>query len=270
MTTDPKRAFPLLALVALSLLTGCIGSRHSPDYFTRCTSCVPEFLYPRGEQPVAPTLTRLSLPLRVGIGFVPGTPSTMECGGIYHSFRSDTRNPYRQELSEVDRGSLMSRIAGHFRALPSVAGFVLLPSSSFMPEGGYENLDILAKRKHVDVVVLLSYDQVQRTNSGVLALTYWTLLGAVFIPAEKIETDTMIDAVVIDIASRRMLFRAPGTSNVTSRETPGLWSDRIRGDSTTGFFQAVDDLLPRLEAQLGRFAEKVAENPSEYTVERAP
>ena len=40
----------------------------------------------------------------------------------------------------------------------------------------------------IDVIVLLSYDQVQFRDEGLLSLTYWTVVGAYTIPGEKNDT----------------------------------------------------------------------------------
>jgi rhombotail lipoprotein len=88
---------------------------------------------------------------------------------------------------------------------------------------------------NVDVVALLSYDQAQFTDEGALSLTYLTIVGAYLVPAEKNDTHTMLDAVVYDIRSRKMLFRAPGTSQIKGHATLMNLSEQRRKDSDAGF-----------------------------------
>ena len=268
MSPSPKHAFWLLVLVSAPFLAGCVGSGDSPDFVTRYSCSVPGYLYASGERPPQVGRVRLSLPLRVGVVFVPAPPPTVRCGGFHRAFR-DSRYEYQQELSESDRLALMRRVAACFESLPYIERIETLPSSSLARNGGFESLDILAETKDIRVAVLLSHDQVQRTNLGPLALSYWTIVGMMFLPAEKNVTDTMLDAAVVDIASRRVLFRAPGTSQVQSNVGPPEWLDRIRRDSADGFRLATDSLLPNLQVQLERFQERVDHSPGEFQVDWA-
>jgi len=60
---------------------------------------------------------------------------------------------------------------------------------------------------------LISYDQTQFTDQGVLTLAYWTIVGAYVVQGEKNDTQTMVDAVVYDIPSRKMLFGLQGRAS---------------------------------------------------------
>jgi rhombotail lipoprotein len=121
----------------------------------------------------------------------------------------------------------------------------------------------------VDVITLLSYDQVQYTDEGLLSLTYWTIAGAYIFKGEKNDTSTMIDATVYDIGSRKMLFRAPGVSQVKGRATFVNQSEELRADSREGFADAADDLVVDLKGELERFKEKIKQRPEEIKVVRS-
>ncbi len=45
----------------------------------------------------------------------------------------------------------------------------------------------------IDVIALVSYDQVQFTDGSFLSLTYWTIVGAYVVAGEKNDTSTMLD-----------------------------------------------------------------------------
>jgi rhombotail lipoprotein len=77
----------------------------------------------------------------------------------------------------------------------------------------------------------------------------------------------MVDATVYDIASRKMLFRAPGTNHIKSSATPVNLSEKLRTDSLDGFRAASDDLVVNLQNELESFKVKVKEKPQEYIVE---
>jgi len=100
----------------------------------------------------------------------------------------------------------------------------------------------------------------------VASVLYWTIVGAYVVPAEKNSTSTMVDAVVMHIPSRKMLFRAPGVSQIKGLSTPVNLSEELRVDSEKGFNEAVDKMIVNLDAQLVAFEEKVKASPEEYQV----
>lgn len=89
------------------------------------------------------------------------------------------------------------------------------------------------------------------------------------VSGEKNDTSTLIDTAVYDIASRKLLFRAPGTSNIKGRSTPVNLSEELRSDSLAGFDQATDQMINNLDAQLSNFREKIKENPEQIKVVRS-
>jgi rhombotail lipoprotein len=80
----------------------------------------------------------------------------------------------------------------------------------------------------------------------------------------------MVDATVYDIKSRKMLFRAPGTSYIKSMATPVNLSEQVRKDSLKGFKLASKKLVINLEEQLRLFKEKVKEAPQDYRIIHKP
>ena len=242
----------ITTIVCIFSLTGCAefyGKRQS-----RYTSSVVKYLYPDKEVAEVPTIPHLSLPLRVGVSFVP------ESG----------RTPNANKLSEKEKMDLMVRISSEFRTLPFVKDIELIPTAYLTNGGGFTNLDQIRTMYGIDVITLLSYDQVQHTDEGLLSLSYWTIVGAYIIKGEKNDTSTMVDAAVYDIPSRKMLFRAPGTSHIIASSTLVNLSEQLRNDSTNGFSLAADDLVTNLQDELNRFKEKVKEMPEAYAVEHKP
>ena len=209
----------------------------------------------------APTIPRLSLPLRVGIAFVPVDVSSAQRS---YSFSEDAAFP------ESQRMDLMKQISKEFKQYPFVKSIELIPTGYLTPRGGFANLDQIRTLYGVDVMVLLSYDQVQFTDEGVLSLTYWTIIGAYVVPGEKNDTKTMMDAAVYDIASRKLLFRAPGIGDVKGSATPINLSEELRSDSKQGFEKAATNLVTNLTAQLAEFKDRVKNAPTEYQIEYKP
>jgi rhombotail lipoprotein len=227
---------------------GSKGSRQS-----RYRSSVVDYLYPNKDVQEVPSVPRLSLPLKLGVAFVP------ESGGIGAS-----------ELPEKEKMDLMDRISAEFRKLPFIKEIEIIPSAYLTSGGSFSNLDQIKTMYGVDVMALLSYDQVQHTDQGLLSVTYWTIVGAYIFQGEKNDTSTMMDAAVYDIASRKMLFRAPGLSHVKGSATIVNLTEQLRVDSSSGFRLASDDLVKNLQSQLDIFKTKVKERPQEYVVEQKP
>lgn len=248
----------VLSMVLLASLAGCATgtSKHA-------TSVV-EYLYPNTTDPIVqPSIPVLRLPLRVGIAFVPGNG-----GGTY-----GRSNPFQDGavsfvLSEAKKAELMNVVTEHFRHYDFIKDIQQIPSSELVARGSFANLDQIRGRYGVDVIALLSYDQVQFTDEGIASLTYWTLIGGFLIPAEKNDTHTLLDAAVYDIASRKMLFRAPGNSHIKSSAIPAALSAGLRQDSEQGFQQAAQDMIVNLDTQLARFRQRVKEDPAQFRVVR--
>jgi len=238
----------IAAVVVGATLAGCgfMVTNHR-------SSSIVQYLYPDKKDVVeVPGIPRLELPLRVGIAFVPEPTGR------------------GQALTERDKMELMQEVSRHFKKYDFVKSIELIPSAYLRQEGSFANLDQLRTMYGIDVITLLSYDQTQFTDEGLASITYWTLLGAYIIPGEKNDTHTMVDASVYDIGSRKMLFRAPGTSHIKSKATPVNLSEQLRLDSMVSFKEASAELVANLEVQLALFKEKVKEAPGEYQVVHRP
>lgn len=96
------------------------------------------------------------------------------------------------------------------------------------------------------------------------------MVGAYVIHGEKNDTKTMMDAVVYDIPSRKLLFRAPGISQVKASATPINLNEELRSDSALGFQQAATNLVANLQMQLADFRERVKNSPEEFKIVEKP
>ena len=200
----------------------------------------------------APSIPVLSLPLRVGVAFVPASAGPI--GG----------------LTEAAKTELLRRVAAEFHGLSYVKSIDIIPSTYLRPSGGFDNLDQVRSMFGVDVIALVDYDQIQFTNQGLLSLAYWTIVGAYVVQGEKNDTQTLMEAVVFDIPSRKMLFRAPGTSRVKASATAINLSEQLQADSRRGFDEADTEMIANLKTELETFKARVKESPSEFKVEHQP
>jgi rhombotail lipoprotein len=240
----------LLLPVALGVgLLPTAGCFHAPRK-TEKSSSVVAYLYPKQSEPlVAPALPVLRLPLKVGLAFVPATG-------------------YGSGFSEPQKNALLNRVADQFRANAFIQSIDVIPTTYLRPGGGFENLDQVRGLLGLDVVVLLAYDQMQFTDQNKLSLAYWTIVGAYLIHGNQNDTHTLLEAVVYDIPSRKLLFRAPGVNTIAASSTVVEARARLRRDSTTSFDQAADDLIKNLQVELTAFRERVKNAPAGAQVAR--
>jgi rhombotail lipoprotein len=246
-----KRFLTLLYVSALLALGGC-ASMFGSHNGTRQAGSIVDYLYPDAKEPpkMEPTVTRLRLPVRVGIAFVPG--SGYGGGG----------------LQEAAKTQLLERVKASFSQYDYIGNIEVIPSAYLRPRGGFDNLDQVARMFNVDVIALVSYDQIRFNDTNRLAVLYWTVVGAYLIKGDQYDVQTMVDAAVFDVRSRKLLFRAPGTSQVKGASTLAGYSKEVRGAQSDGYLQAVDQMIPQLQAQLGNFKERAKSDPGIQVVGR--
>lgn len=256
-----RNSVRITSAAALVLLAGCAMFTNSNEH--REASSVMDYLYPKKNSSHidTPTVPQLSLPLRVGVAFVPehanGRPNN------YMSWESD-------RFTEKQKMALMKQVSDSFKKYSYVQSIQLIPSTYLTPQGGFENLDQLRQMFGIDVIALLAYDQAQFTDEGWASFTYVTVVGAWVVPGERNDTKTMMDAVVYDIASRKLLFRAPGVSQIQASATPVNLSEELRDDSQRGFEQAATNMVVALQVELAGFKDRVKSSPEEFKVTAKP
>ena len=255
MVSKKKSLLLLSAIFTAIVLSGCAGQK------TRFKSSVVDYLYPTNSETVEkPSIPVLSLPIKVGIAFVPGQRKTS--GGFNFWHRTITADG----LTESKKTELLDKVAKHFKKYDFVSDIEVIPSDYLTPGGSFTNLEQIKTMYGVDVVALVSYDQIQFTDRGLLSFTYWTIVGAYVVSGDKNDTSTLMDTVVYDINSRKLLFRAPGTSDVKGSATPVNLSEELRADSIKGFELSTEKMIANLDMQLERFKEKIKERPEQIKI----
>jgi rhombotail lipoprotein len=226
------KAFPRFALLVLAAaLSGCVAIQEQ-----RRASAL-DYLYPSGRVEAPAEEVRLQLPLRVGVAFAPGGTDP---GGAF---------------SEPQRREILKRVTAAFRDVPEVQFVEVLPTHNLDPKGGFENLQQTAGMYGMNLVALVSYDQIQFQTPRRISLLYWTLIGTYFVEGEQLETHTLLDANVFDLASRALLFSGSGSSIVRDSSTPLEIDEKHRSSSVLGFEQATDELILNLRLSLNAFRE---------------
>jgi rhombotail lipoprotein len=232
----------VLTLAALAMaLSSCVSDGtcmwHCGDQRSGSTPLV-EFLYPDGKVPPVDATPELKIPLTVGLSFLPSR------GG------SDRLDATQQE-------QILESIKEHFRTRSYVRDIQIISEGYLNPRGGFASLEQLARLQQLDVVALVSYDQVARQSENNRSLAYLTIVGAFLIRGSESETSTLLDLAVLDPNSRSLILRAAGTSHNSGSSTAARQSAEVQHQSSQGLDAAAKELNLNLDRELVAFAERV-------------
>jgi rhombotail lipoprotein len=235
----------------LFAVSGCASMLGSPSSSKHAGSVV-DYLYPdaTAAPQMQPEITRLHPPVRVGVAFVPGST-------------------YGAGPSEAEKTQLLEQVKESFSKYGYIGSIELIPSSYLRARGGFENLDQVSRMFNVEVIALVSYDQIQFNDTNSLAVLYWTIVGAYVIHGDKYDVQTLVDTSVFDVASRKLLFRAPGSSEIKGAASMAGFSEHSRAAQGQGYQKAVDRMIPALHAELGGFKERIKTDVA-FKVENKP
>jgi rhombotail lipoprotein len=227
-----------VVLFSVFCLSGC-ASMAGPRESKQSASIV-DYLYPKATQApqLATGITYLKPPIRVGIAFVPNAAGA-------------------RTLPETEKIKLMDRVKVAFSGQAYIGSIDIIPSQYLKAAGGFDNMNQVARMFNVDVMAMVSYDQVQFTDSNSLSFLYWTVIGAYVVHGNEHDTQTMLDISVFDVASRQLLMRAPGTSQVKGGGNLANFSERSRAARTEGYNKAADQLIPALQTEIQSFRERL-------------
>ncbi|MEM7433186.1 MAG: rhombotarget lipoprotein [Pseudomonadota bacterium] len=235
----------LIALIALvPLVAGCssliLGS--NPEQMRRgASSSLVDYLYPDGEVPpkLVEKMPHLDLPLRVGIAFVPS-------------------NGY-EDATAIQKQRVLDQVAEAFRDRPYVDAIEAIPDNYMRSAHGITGMRQVSALYDLDVIALVSYDQVSFTSENESALLYWTVVGTLFVKGNHNEVQTMVDTAVFDPATARLLFRAPGMYREEENSTlmNADIDDRLLKEK--GFAAATETMITNLDQELDGFRAAVKE-----------
>jgi rhombotail lipoprotein len=246
----------ILVLVVALLVAGCsslfqdLGGRRQRQ---GVSGSLVDFLYPKGEVPppqdkVAP---HLNLPVRVGLAFVPA------------------RDPSAPGLSEASKNELLGRVKAAFADREFIRDITVIPDTYLRGRSGFESIDQVARLYGLDVVTLVSYDQVTHTEDSRWSILYWTIIGAYVVEGSKNDVQTFVDAAVFDVKSRKLLFRAPGIDRLESKSTLINSAEDARKARDLSFGKAMADMTGNLGRELEAFRERIKRDKS-VTITQAP
>jgi rhombotail lipoprotein len=182
-------AICFISVVGLLSLSGCASLYGRAE--RRQNASVVDFLFPKGSPEEQVSVPTLQLPVDVGIAFVPAATMDRYAG---------------RELSEERKVTLLKDVAREFERYKFVRRIEIIPSSYLRPGGSFANLDQMARMFGVQVIALVSYDQMQFTDEDFVSFAYWTVVGSYVIEGEKNDTQTLLDAVVYDVRAGNFCF----------------------------------------------------------------
>ena len=234
-----------IAWVAL-LLAGCSTMWDwSGGARSGASSSLVDYLYPDGQEPpdVEQTIPYLELPLRVGIGFVPGQAG-------YGT------------ISEATKMQLLAKVKAEFIDREYISYIEVIPDTYLRSSKGVVGMQQVARLYDVDVMALVSYDQVAVSEENPAGLLYWTIVGAYLIKATSNEIQTFVDTAVFDVDTARLLFRAPGAHTMSDRSTLVEAGEVVRKAKDESITAAMGQMTGNLAVELDRFQERVKDDPS--------
>lgn len=235
------RAGRTLALtgVAALMLSGCAaldammfgGAGHRQ---THNSSSLVEFLYPNGALPPAENqIPELRVPLRVGLAFLPTQ------GGA---------GP-----TAVQRDELLERIRQRFADRKFVTEIVTIPDYYLRTSRGFEGLQGVQRLYAIDIMALVSYDQVTNTGENDWSLGYLTIVGAYVLKGSTHDVATLVDLAVVDPVTQSLILRAGGTDS-RNRNTTLVDKEReVRESSAASFATATTQMIDNFDLALTKF-----------------
>lgn len=230
-------------LIMLSI-AGCSSLwSHNGGVRSGVSSSLVDYLYPAGEVPPESqdTIPYLKLPLRVGIAFVPGQAG-------------------RSAISEATKMQLLETVKAEFTDREYIEHIEVIPETYLRSSQGFNGMQQVARLYGVDVMALVSYDQVAVSEDNPTSFLYWTIVGSYVIKATSNEVQTFVDTAVFDVNTARLLFRAPGLNRTSDRSTLIESGEVVRKAKDSSFSAAMDTMSANLALELERFRERVRED----------
>jgi len=246
-----KRAIPI---VAFSLVLMACSSFFGGSTRQGVSSSLVDYLYPKGEPPPPQTaaVPHLKLPLKVGLAFVPS------------GLREDLALP------ESERIRMLNDVKARFAGRDFISEITVVPDAYLRSGRGFDSMEQAARLYGLDVMALVSYDQVTHSDERTSAFLYWTIVGAYTVRGNKNDVQTFVDTAVFDVPTRKLLFRAPGVSQAKSSSTlVGLERD-LRATQKQGFELAMTDMAANLDRELSAFKERIRTDGSVQVTRTVP
>jgi rhombotail lipoprotein len=235
----------LFGLALMALLTGCADWHcfSACQHHTQNSTSLVDFLYPDGASPPAQNVQpQLHLPLRVGLAFLPSRGAEAQNG-----------------LDAAHKEALLQEIRARFISRKFVADIVVIPDYYLQGRSGFEGLEGVQRLYGIDLMALVSYDQVGHEDDNNWSLGYVTIVGAYVLKGTRHDISTLVDLAVVDPATHSLVLRAGGFD--TRHGTVALINEQrsLREDATVGFTAATGQMIEHFDSALTQFQSDVRE-----------
>jgi rhombotail lipoprotein len=255
----------LLIAVAGFCLSGCALFGHlrcAPGCSseTRNSSSLVEFLYPGGALPPPQNqIPQLRVPLRVGLAFLP------------------EQRTQHASLAAANKQELLERIRARFQDRKFVSEIVVIPDyylkdargiAGIENVGGFAGLQGVQRLYNIDLMALVSYDQVTHLDDNEWSLGYLTIVGAYVLKGSRHDTVTLVDLAVVDPVTRSLVLRAGGTDVRQGNATLIEQQREARSAGLESFGAATAGMIENFDAALTAFEADVRSGKANVRVAR--
>jgi rhombotail lipoprotein len=246
---------PLFLVVATAgALSGCAELLCTPNCraHTHNASSLVDFLYPKGAiPPRQDAIPELHIPLRVGLAFLPSSEADATGG-----------------LDAAHEEQLLEKIKQRFSSRKFVTEIVVIPDYYLQGHRGFEGLEGVQRLYGVDLMALVSYDQVMHRDENNWSLGYVTIVGAYVLKGSRHDVSTLVDLAVVDPATHSLVLRAGGT-DTRHGNTTLIGSEReVREAAIEGYGAATDQMIEHFDAALTKFESDVRSGKAAVRVVR--
>lgn len=223
----------LFVSVLVTLLGGCTVFKRTEE--VRNASSLVDFLYRGNPVPQHSAIPHLRTPLRVGLAFLPNSIGLGEA------------------LPAAQKEQLLEQIRQRFLDRKFVSEIVIIPDYYLKTANGFSGLEGVQRLYSIDLMALVSYDQVKHQDDNKLSLSYLTIIGAYVVKGSRHDVTTLVDMAVVDPATRSLVLRAGGTDTRDGNSTLIDRERESRNASAKSFNAATGQLIENFDAALVKF-----------------
>jgi len=201
------------------------------------SSSLVEFLYPNGKVPPPEnSIPQLRVPLRVGLAFLPSSgPESVT------------------SLDAAAKEALLERVRQRFQSRKFIADIVLIPDYYLAGHRGFDGLQGVQRLNNLDLMALVSYDQVTHEDNNNWSLGYLTIVGMYMLKGNRHDVSTLVDLAVVDPATRSLVLRAGGTDTGHGNSTFIDEQRETRMVGSRSFSAATDQMIDHFDTALTQF-----------------
>lgn len=236
----------LLLTIAVLCLTGCASLGLDQKRHIKSTSLI-SFLYPDKDFPSENSMPHLQLPLNVGLAFIPPTSGSAE-----------PTQAFQQQL--------LSQVKSEFSDKDYINKIVIIPSMYLKHGRNAIELEYLKQMFQIDVIALVSYDQITRRADNLKSLTYFTVLGAFIFKGSEFDTSTLLDLAMVDIDTKVILLRAAGVANARDDFKESHVNKKYHQLTRKNFNTAIGALSDNLKLAVNQFEFDLKHKPKESQI----